>query len=181
MNELFITATGMEGSGKSSLKEAATILWCTHKDMGDVLRSLAQENGLTLEQLHQRMAHDISWDEKLDEEVRVLPSRYPRLLLVSRTAWFLHPNSIKVFVTVDEEVGAGRVARRQGITPEEALSMNRERIAIDAKRYRKSPGIPTYPAPLEVFDIVIDTTNTPLGYLVKTLVEQVRVFPRNGR
>ena len=175
-SSLFITVTGAEGAGKGTvLPRLAQALECELVDMGDVLRQVARDHGMELEALHRIMKTEAIWDQRLDDRVRALPSEHQRLILCSRTAWFLHPHSIKVFLTCSEEVGAQRVAQRLGKTPQEALEMNRGRIAVDADRYRRYLGITDYPPKPEQFDIVIDTSHRSPDQVLSVLIRMLKV------
>jgi CMP/dCMP kinase len=157
---LLITLFGPAGSGKGTIgKRLAEHFGCEHVDMGDLRREMARSYGVTLEELHQLGLHDRKYDDIQDDRVRKLPEEHDRLLIVSRTAWFLLPESIKVLLTCRPEIGAQRVAQRQGISAEEALERNAERDRIDGERYRRYVGIPEYPPKSDIFDVVVDSSD----------------------
>lgn len=171
IERLLITLFGPAGSGKGTVgARFASILECAHIDIGDLCRNQAELYGITLEERHIRAKEDPTLDAMLDNRVRELPLEYPRLVISSRTAWFLLPESIKILLTCRPEVGAERVAKRQNISFEEALQRNTERDAIDAFRYKKYLGIQKYPPTSDQFDVVVDSSDVTPDQVVEQMV-----------
>lgn len=172
---LLITLFGPAGSGKGTVgKHLAEHFDCQHIDMGDLLRAMARDEGMTLEELQKHAKTDRKYDDALDERVRALPGEHERLFICSRTAWFLLPQSIKVLLTCTPEISAQRVAKRQEITPEEALGLNAERDIRDADRYKRYLGIPSYPPTKEQFDVVVDSSDIDPETVLAKLVEGIQ-------
>jgi len=172
---LLITLFGPAGSGKGTVgKHLAETFDCRHVDMGDMRREMAHEHGLTLEELHERALHDRKYDDIQDARVRGLPDEYARVFVCSRTAWFLLPQSIKVLLTCRPEISAQRVAKRQGISADEALRLNTERDIQDGDRYKRYLGIPSYPPIKEQFDIVVDSSDIDPDTVLAKLVEGIK-------
>ena len=179
---LLITLFGPAGSGKGTVgKQIAEHFACQHVDMGDMRREMAREHGLTLEELHERALHDRKYDDIQDARVRGLPDEYERVFVCSRTAWFLLPQSIKVLLTCRPEISAERVAKRQGISPDEALRLNAERDIQDGDRYRRYVGIPSYPPTKEQFDVVVDSSDIDPDTVLAKLIEGIqKVIEQRG-
>jgi len=174
MEKLLITAFGDAGAGKgTNLGMVALAFGCVVVDMGDKLREKAVERGLSLHELHELMLGDRSVDDELDEYVRRLPEQHERLIISSRTAWFLHPKSTRIYLACREVVTALRISLREGVTSSQALIKERARVAVDADRYRQFLGIETYPPPHDLFDIVVDTSNLSPGEVQARLIEQL--------
>ena len=179
---LLITVFGPAGSGKGAVgKLLAKHLQCEHIDMGDLRREMARSYGVSLEELHQLGLRDRKYDDIQDERVRKLPEEHDRLLIVSRTAWFLLPQSIKVLLTCRPKVGAERVAQRQKISIEEALQRNSERDQVDGERYKRYVGIPEYPPKQDVFDVVVDSSDMPPEDVLRELIEKTQKVTENRR
>lgn len=174
MGRLLITAFGDAGAGKgTNLGMVALAFGCVVVDMGDKLREKAAERGLSLHELHELMLMDRSVDDELDEYVRRLPDQHERLIISSRTAWFLHPNSIRIYLACREDVTALRISLREKVTSSQALAKERARVAVDADRYRQFLGITAYPPPHDLFQVVVDTSNLNPEEVQARLIEQL--------
>ena len=177
MGKLLITVFGDAGSGKGTvLRALADVLGCTLIDMGDILREFANELDISLHELHEKMLADPSWDARLDDRVRNLPNQHERLIIVSRTAWHLHPTSIRVYLACREDVTAKRIAERENVSVEAALEKERTRVLVDADRYRRYLGIEIYPPPHELFQVVLDTSDLTPQEVRDQLIKRIQPF-----
>ncbi len=166
---MIISFGGNAGSGKSTIAQmlADKLGWQRYY-MGGLRRDKARERGLTLAEYNQLGESDPTTDFEVDEYQKELAQKEDNFVIEGRTSWYFIPQSLKVFLTVDERVGAERIlaelkqanSRNEATveTVEEMMAINRERKESDERRYRKYyHDIEVYDP--ENFDFVVDTTN----------------------
>ncbi len=170
---MIITITGTPGSGKSTLaKRLAETLGYPHHNIGGMRREIARRHGLTLEELNKLGEREDWTDREVDDYIRELGRQGADCIIEGRTAFFLVPQSLKVFVKVDPEVGAGRVFHElqadaatrnegQGLNSiQDVRASHERRIQSDTFRYQKYYGVNVYDR--SAYDLVLDTsTLTP--------------------
>lgn len=187
---MIVTISGKPGSGKSTVaKLLAEKLGFRYEDMGHRRRKLAEEKGITLAELN-RIGEEERWtDDAVDEYQKKLGQTADRVVVSGRTSFFLIPNSVKVFLDVDESEGARRITMshdegRQSEAGEfDSLEKIRktlaERIASDRRRYEKYYGIDVYDP--SHYDLVIDTTNLSIEKVVERIVAFLNQQPSPPR
>lgn len=166
---MIVSIGGAPGAGKSTAaKMLAQRLGLKHYSMGALRREMAKKRGMTIEEYNRLGETDPSTDREVDEHQKQLAEKEDSFVIDGRTSWYFIPSSFKVYLTVDERVGAERIfsalqestARNEGenLTNVDAvLESNRKRIESDKKRYAKYYGIDAYDT--RNYDIVIDTTD----------------------
>jgi cytidylate kinase len=167
---MIISFAGNAGSGKSTVAEklAEKLGWPRYY-MGGIRREYAKKLGMTLEEYNKLGETDPSTDSAVDEYQTELAQKEDNFIIEGRTSWHFIPQSFKIFVDVDEKVGAERIlssllrhdnrnetSHKIG-SLEEMIQKNRERKASDNQRYRKYYGIDAYDP--KNFDFIIDTSN----------------------
>jgi cytidylate kinase len=176
---MIITISGTSGAGKSTVaKFLAEKLGYKHYSTGDVLRKLAVERGITINELMIAAKTDESIDRDIDSYSKKLGESEDNFVIDSRLAWHFIPHSVKIFLVADLTIRAERIfmQRRKEEkfeTLEEATKLMEEREKVNLGRYRKAYGI-TY-LDKKNYDLVVDTTKTTaeevagkiLGYLKK--------------
>ncbi len=161
---MIITISGTSGAGKSTVaKFLAEKLNYNHYSTGDILRKLAVERGMTINELMIAAKTDKSIDSDIDNYSRKLGENEDNFVIDSRLAWHFIPKSVKVFLDADLKVRAERIFRQRREeekfeTFEEAMELMEEREKINLGRYRKVYGI-TY-LDKKNYDLAIDTTKT---------------------
>ena len=143
--------------------------------MGQLRREAAKRRGMTLEEYNQLAMTDISTDLEVDEYQSKLGKEQDNFVIDGRTSWHFIPQSYKIFLTVDPQVGAERIFqelqqggdRNEGYnlnTVEAVLNSNYERVNNDRKRYQQYFGIDVYD--LANYDEVVDTTNLTIDEVI---------------
>ncbi len=184
---MIITISGSPGSGKSSIaKKLVAQLGCERVYAGGIMREMARERGLTLEQFMEYLAHDETLEKEIDLNVRDWAYELERegkvVVVEGRVQYHLIPDSLKIYVTVDVEEGARRILkdlgdaqtsvdRNQQIvrTIEEMVRLNSEREETDAQRYMKLYGIDHRDK--KQYDLVVDTMAITVEEAVGKIVE----------
>jgi cytidylate kinase len=177
---MIISYNGSLGAGKSTIAEKiAKKLNFKHYYMGQVLRDLSKEKGMDFIDFMKLAEIDSSIDNDIDEYVKKLGKKEDDFVIESRTAWHFIPDSVKIFLTVNEKEGARRIhkqlkkekknKRNERIKSfDEFLADCQRRSLSEQKRYQKYYGI--NPRDLENYDFVLDTTNlTPEEVFWKNL------------
>jgi predicted cytidylate kinase len=187
---MIISINGTPGSGKSTIaKKIALALGYTHYYMGAIRRDTARKKGMTLAEYNAFGEIHPETDLEVDEYLKKLGSTTDNFVIESRTSWYLLPQSIKIFITVDPKIGATRVYKELQTSNHrnedqvldsisEVLKSHKNRMASDKLRYKKYYNI-DYADPKN-FDFIIDTTNlTPDEVLNKTL-NFIKEFKQNA-
>jgi cytidylate kinase len=180
---MIISINGPAGSGKSSVaKKIALLLGWPEYHIGNLRREAARKRGLTLAGYNALGETDPSTDHDVDGEVTRLGKESDDFVIDSRTAWHFIPHSFKVYLDVDEPVGARRIlndllasdTRNEGAaaTLESVLTVNRERRASDTRRYQKYYGFDCYDT--AHYDLVVDTSGQTIDDTVAAVMKAVK-------
>jgi len=161
---MIITISGTSGAGKSTVaKFLAEKLHYKHYSTGDILRKLAVERGMTINELMIAAKKDKSIDSDIDSYSKKLGENEDNFVIDSRLAWYFIPKSVKVFLDADLKTRAERIFRQRREeekfeTFEEAMELMEEREKVNLGRYKKVYGV-TY-LDKKNYDLAIDTTST---------------------
>lgn len=165
---MIITLNGDEGAGKSTVaKKIAEELSYKHYYTGQFFRDLAKKRDLTVVEYSRLGETDASVDREIDDYTIDLAKREDNFVIDSRMAWHFIPGSIKIFLKVNEKVGAERVHQnlqeknsrnevKENLSVNELMAKIKERKESDRKRY-----IMYYNADnhnMDNYDYVLDTT-----------------------
>jgi len=158
-----ITIAGKIGSGKSTVsKYLAEKFHLKRYGMGDMMRQMALDRGMTIAELNKAGEKEEWTDRQVDEYQKKL-AKEDNFIIDGRLSWHFIPDSIKVFLTVNSFVGAQRVMKDKRRSEkgyksiEEAKKADEERVKSDVKRYKNLYGIDPYK--IENYDIIIDTSD----------------------
>ena len=183
---MIITISGTPGSGKSTVaKMLVQKLGLERINIGAIMRQLAQQKGMTLEELtayaksHQEIDQEV--DHKTRDQARVLAQKGKNVLVEGRVQFFFLPESIKIFLKVDFEEAAKRILKdlqnaekRRERNEEVVLSLPKVKEKIirreeeDAQRYKKLYGLDHRDE--KQYDLIINTTSlTPEKAVEKIL------------
>lgn len=168
---MIISISGVPGSGKTSAgKLLAAQLGYTFYSTGGLFRKMAEERGMTINELMKLGESDITIHKSIDEYQRVLGKEHDNFVIEGRLSWHFIPHSFKVLLLCDTYEAAKRTYeakraaendRRVEVsyqTIEETEKSIIERNESDILGYQKHYGI-NYLDP-QHFDAVIDTTTS---------------------
>ncbi len=187
---MIVTISGSPGSGKSSVaKLLVQQLGYERVYAGGIMREMARERGLRLEQFMEYLARDTTLEKEIDAKVRDRAYELERagkdVVVEGRVQYHLIPDSIKIYIKVDAREGARRILndlkdtsasmdRNQKIvsTIEEMVRLNMRREETDARRYKTLYGIDHRDE--KQYDFVLDTTKLTIKEGVKKVKEFVK-------
>lgn len=143
MNDVRIAISGKSGCGNTTvsrlLAERLGIALINY-----TFRSMAEEEGVTFEQMCLLAEQDDHWDRTLDER-QVARARDRSCVLGSRlAAWLLTDATLTVYLSASLDVRASRIQQREGGRSADVRDATAERDRRDRARY------------LALYDIDID-------------------------
>ncbi len=165
---MIITLAGLPGSGKTTqvklLSEKLGFPWYS---IGDMRGKMAQERGITIDELNKIGLKEAFTDKDVDEYQQKLGIREDNFVIDGWLSWHFIPHSLKIFLTVDPEIAAERIYKegRHGVhadepeyhSVQETKEILAERVENSRARYQKYYQV-DFLNP-ENFDLVINTTN----------------------
>ena len=179
---MIITIAGKPGSGKSSLgRELQRLLGFKRYYIGGMYRKIAEDLGISLEELEKRDEKEFFADKIVDEKIVQLAKEKDNIIIEGRTAFHFVPRSIKIFLDVDLHVGTRRILKESlaGNRPTENYGSEEElyksvvrRYHSDQQRYMKYYGFDCYDT--SKFDIVINTSNQTLPEVLEKVLNELK-------
>lgn len=171
-----ITIGGPPGSGKSTVcRMLSERLGQKCVISGEVFRSMAEEQGMTLEEFGRLAEEDPKYDRMLDQRMVRIAEEAQDIILEGRlTAHMLQCNGIsasKVYLDAELEERARRVAQREGISAQEARNKIVERERSEASRYSSYYDIDI--SDKGVYDIIVDTTHISPEQAVEEIMQRL--------
>ncbi|NQV91749.1 AAA family ATPase [Candidatus Woesearchaeota archaeon] len=192
---MIITISGNPGSGKSTVaKILIKKLNAERIYVGGIRRDLAKEKGMTLEELNEyAKTHpetDVDVDVKAAEKARMLEKQGKIVIVEGRTQFHFIPESIKIYVKVEPNVGAERIwkdlqikelAKQRNEGNIESLEQLKASVTLreeqDAARYKKYYGIDNRNE--SQFDLVVDSTVPSAEEVAEKIVEYINGQQQN--
>ena len=179
MKKQIITIAGLPGSGKSSTARGiAAKLGYEHFSSGDLFRQMAEERGLSVEEINFAAEKQKEIDKEVDELLVRLGKEKNHLVIDSRTAFHWIPESFKVFLDLDSTMAAKRTyeqiqkegrSSQAGASLEEVREKTAKRIQSEQKRYQSLYGIDVIDK--SQFDLVVDTAAHNLEGVINLVVD----------
>ncbi len=175
---MIIAISGKAGSGKSTIAKAISKgLRLKHYSMGDLMRGVAKDKGMTLLELSKLAESDESIDKELDKKQIELGKNEDNFVIDGRlTAFFLPNSDFKIFLDCSDEERARRIleAKRDDEKSKDISEMIKQinkREDSERIRYKKYYGV-DYLDPL-LYDVLIDTTDLDIEEAVKAVLDVV--------
>ena len=172
-----ITISGVVGSGKSTVAKAiSNKLDLDYFYVGQIMRDMAIERGVSLDGLTIIAKKDKSVDYELDERQREFNSNNGSFVMDSRLGFHFIPDSFKIYLKVDINEAAKRIynASRDNqkySSEEECLEKSKQRIESEKIRYKQCYDIDF--GKEDVFDLVIDTTSISIEEVIRIILESI--------
>jgi len=160
---MIITISGKAGSGKSTVaKLLSEKLKLRHYSIGDLMRMMAIEKGITLLELNRIAEKNKSIDFELDNKLKELGKAKDNFIVDGRlTAYFIPHAEIRIFLDADDKVRAQRILKdkrqhEKSSSLKEALGSIKKREESEKKRYKKYYELDYFDRKL--YNCIIDTT-----------------------
>lgn len=180
---MIITISGKAGSGKSTVaKLLSERLNLRHYSIGDLMRAMASDRGMSLIELNKLAEKDKSIDFGLDEKLKELGKKKDDFVVDGRlTAFFIPDAKIRIFLDTDDKVRAERILKdRRGQESSRDLKgmikKIQEREESERVRYRKYYGVNYFDKKL--YNLFIDTTDLSPIEVAEKIMKFVR--QKNG-
>jgi CMP/dCMP kinase len=173
---LIVTVSGEIGAGKSTVAKAlARSLGLRYLSTGEVFREEARRRGLSLAAMGRLAEQDHTVDRELDR-MQTDVARAGGVLVDSRLSGWLIDGDLRIWFRAPLAVRAARVAARDGLSIEEALSALRGREASERRRYQAIYQIDL--TDLGRYHVVVDTSIWSAPEIVEALLLLARRFER---
>lgn len=181
---MIITFNGDEGAGKTTIgRRAAQKLGYKYYYTGQIFRDMADKRGLPLVEYLKLGETDPSIDKEIDDHTIELARKEDNFILDSRLAWYFIPQSLKIYLKVDEQAGVERIFEelkkenrrnetRSAHTMETLLKKIRERRELDNKRYKKYYGINIHNE--KNYDFILDTTHLTIDEVFEKVMDFIK-------
>ena len=173
-----ITIFGRAGTGTSSTGKAlAKELGYEFLSTGSMFREKARSLGMDFYDFEQHCNTDKEFNDKYNREldlgIATLGKEKDNFIIDSWLAWHFIPHSFKVKLVCDFDERIRRVAARDKVSVEYAKEKTQFRENSLIKRYSALYNISDY-APDSAFDLILDTTTTPLHKVVAEILKTLR-------
>jgi cytidylate kinase len=164
---LRIAISGLSGCGNTTLSRLLADRLGL-KCINYTFRNLAQEKGISFEEMCALAQEDDQWDIYLDRH-QVEMARKESCVLASRLAiWFLREADCKIYLYASPEVRFKRIAHREGKALEEVARITQERDERDVRRYRRLYNVDLLD--LEPADLILNTDLKSSDVLVEEIL-----------
>lgn len=175
-----IAISGKAGSGKSTVaKILSKKLKLKHYSIGDLMRAMAAEKGITLLQLNKLAEKDSSIDFELDDKLKELGKTKDNFIVDGRLAAFFIPHAeIRVFLETDDKIRAERILKdkrqhEKSKSLRETIANIKKREESEKKRYKKYYGI-DYTS-RKLYNLAVDTTKLTPNEVARKIVKFVEM------
>jgi cytidylate kinase len=171
---LTITVSGLTGSGKTTgAKAIAKALNLKYYEAGSIQKSLAKKKKITLEEQVKTRSKEV--DYRIDKKTLELAIRGNCVLVGRLTGWAAGKwADVRIFYDAPFNVRAERVAKREGISLEEAKRKVKFRDFEDRRKYEEAYGIDLKDK--SIYDIVFDNSKVSLEKSKRLIVKLVKDF-----
>lgn len=172
---LVITVSGLHGSGTSTqARKLAEALGLRYVSAGLLFRRIAEERGLTLEELTRQAEQDPELDRMIDERTREEAKKGNVVIDAAISGWMVEEADLKIFLTAPLEERVRRIARRERLSLEEARRETLRRERSERERFKRYYGIDL--TDLSIYDVVINTAlfkPDATARILKNIVEEL--------
>lgn len=152
-----ITISGLPGSGTTTVARLLSkALNIEIISAGEEFREMANEEEMQLEELSKLAETDEKFDRRVDKKQGEEAMKRENVIVEGRLSGYFVPDAdLKIWLKAPLEVRTRRIANREIIPIEEALSEMKNRESSENMRYKKYYGINL--DDLSIYDLVIDS------------------------
>jgi predicted cytidylate kinase len=176
-----ITISGPPGSGKTTVcKLLAARLGYRYIISGSVFREMASRLHLSLTEFGKLAEEDPKYDKMIDDSMVTMAAEDDDVVLEGRLAGYNLARqdmiAFKVYLDADPKVRATRILEREKGDLKTVMMEMLEREDCEAARYSQWYGIDVNDK--SVYDLIVDTSDTPPDKVVDIIVKKLEGFPR---
>jgi|SRR3989338_3463697 len=179
-----ITISGKAGTGKSTVaKLLSQKLNLKHYSIGDLMRAMASEKGISLLDLNRMAEDDKSIDLELDDKLKEIGRAKDNFIVDGRlTAFFIPHADVRVLLETDDKVRAERILKdkrqhEKSEDIEEAIAIIKKREESEKKRYKNYYGVDY--TDRKLYDFVVDTTDLKPDEVVERISNLIKLKSKN--
>lgn len=171
---LVIAVSGFHGSGRSThAKMLAEAFGLRYVSSGTIFRQMAEERGMTLEDMSKLTDGDPDFDKLIDERTKEETVKGGVVVDATLSGWMAQDPNLRIFLTTPFEARVRRIASREGISIEVAREETLVREASERERFMSYYGIDI--TDISIYDIVLNTElfdPTGTARILKSIVEE---------
>ncbi len=155
---MIVTVSGLHGTGKSTYAaHLAKGLRLRHVSAGLFFRRIAREKRISLEEFGKAALDDPSIDRLIDEQTLKEAEKGEVVIDGQLSGWVLKEKSdLRIYLTAPDDVRLARIAKRDGLSLEEAKRQTVQREKVQIERYRKHYGLNVEDK--SIYHLVLDTS-----------------------
>jgi cytidylate kinase len=172
-----ISITGDLGSGKTTVaKLICEKLGIAYFSTGAIQRELASKLGVDTLSLNKITENDRKIDDMVDSALSQLNNTENPVVIDARMGWFFIPSSFKVYLHVDINIAAERVAKDMGRTSEKYNDISAAKKELLARKMSENKRFITlYNADcslLDNYDLVIDSSSSTPAEIAELIISR---------
>lgn len=175
---MIIAVWGFTGSGKNTLGELIAKK-LGYRLINPTFKDLAAREGVSLMEFQEKAARDHTIDKKFDEMLKdeIRKSNGKCVITTWLGPWMVDAD-ISIKINVPAEVRAQRIAKRDGMSIEEARKHVEERDRQNIRRYKEVYGIDITDD--SIFDIQLDGEKNNPQQLLKLAMDFIKNRNKNA-
>lgn len=186
MKKHIISLTGDLAAGKSRVTDLLRqeLQYSIYRN-GERFRALALEMGMDVTEFGAYAKTHPEIDMRLEQEATKYAETNDCFIIDARMGWYSIPDSFKVYLKVDRDVGAKRAfedeKRKQTenfATVEEYKENMIKRYNLENERYFKLYGVRK--DDMSNYDLVVDTTNLTIEEVKQKIIDEYRKWMKDN-
>ena len=175
---MIITISGRQGAGKTTVaEELAKALNHSHVSAGDLHGQIAIEKGITITEL-MTLGKTEKWvHEEMDKKIMQIGKEKNNFVIDGWIAYHFIPHSFKIFLDVDEFVGATRIFNDYRLDEPHAETVEQEKDRLKHRLIESDLGFKkAYDVnflDLSNYDYILDTSELTIDQVVQKILEKI--------